>query len=85
MATQDGNATLVSFPNPDSRQQQLLSLISVLCLPRGSRPNSDECRLIVDSRLPWAFEPIDASTSWMYLPKAAHVRTLAGCLVLTAD
>ncbi|TDR73803.1 hypothetical protein [Paludibacterium purpuratum] len=85
MATQDGNATLVSFPNPDSRQQQLLSLISVLCLPRRSRPNSDECRLIVDSRLPWAFEPIDGNTSWLYLPKAAQARSLAGCLVLTAD
>ncbi|TDR76429.1 hypothetical protein [Paludibacterium purpuratum] len=85
MATRNGNAVAVFSQNPDSRQQQLLSLISVLCLPRGSRANSDECRLIVDSRLPWAFEPIDANTSWMYLPKAAHVRELAGCLVLTAD
>ncbi|TDR82616.1 hypothetical protein [Paludibacterium purpuratum] len=85
MATQDGNATLVSFPNPDSRQQQLLSLISVLCLPRASRPNSDKCRLIVDSRLPWAFERIDGSTSWMYLPNAAQARHMAGCLVLSAD
>ncbi|TDR73357.1 hypothetical protein [Paludibacterium purpuratum] len=46
---------------------------------------SDECRLIVDSRLEWAFEPIDANTSWMYLPRATQVREVAGCLVLTAD
>ncbi|TDR82995.1 hypothetical protein [Paludibacterium purpuratum] len=85
MATQDGNSAQVFFPNQDFRQQQLLSLISVLCLPRGSRPNSDECRLVVDSRLPWAFESVDGSTSWMYLPKAARVREVAGCLVLTAD
>ncbi|TDR76629.1 hypothetical protein [Paludibacterium purpuratum] len=85
MAAVDSKTVPVFSQNPDSRQQQLLSLISVLCLPRHSRPNSDECRLIVDSRLPWAFEPIDANTSWLYLPQAAHVRTLAGCWVLTAD
>ncbi|TDR81524.1 hypothetical protein [Paludibacterium purpuratum] len=85
MATRNGNAVPISSSNPDSRQQQLLSLISMLCLPRGSRPNSDECRLIVDSRLPWAFEPIDGGTSWLYLPQAAQARKLAGCLVLTAD
>ncbi|TDR81582.1 hypothetical protein [Paludibacterium purpuratum] len=85
MAAENGNAVPILSSNPDARQQQLLSLISVLCLPRANRQNSDECRLIVDSRLPWAFEPIDANTSWLYLPKAAQARHMAGCLVLTAD
>ncbi|TDR71080.1 hypothetical protein [Paludibacterium purpuratum] len=71
--------------NQDSRQQQLFSLISVLSSPRRSRANSDECRLIVDSRLFWALEPLDSNMSWMFLPKAAQARSLAGCLVLTAD
>ncbi|TDR80637.1 hypothetical protein [Paludibacterium purpuratum] len=85
MVAVDSKTVPVFSQNPDSRQQQLFSLISMLCTPRGSRPNSDECRLIVDSRLPWAFERIDADTSWIYLPKAAQARELAGCLVLTAD
>ncbi|TDR80196.1 hypothetical protein [Paludibacterium purpuratum] len=84
MAICDSNAPLVFFPNQDSRQQRLFSLIAQQCVPRGSRPNSDECRLIVDSRLSWAFEPIDADTSWLYLPEAAQARHIAGCLVLTA-
>jgi len=56
-----------------------------LCTTRNPRPKSDVCRLIVDSRLPWAFEPIDANTSWLYLTECARVRNLAGCLVLAAD
>ncbi|TDR82862.1 hypothetical protein [Paludibacterium purpuratum] len=85
MVVIDSKTVPVFSQNPDSRQQQLFSLISMLCTPRRSRPNSDECRLIVDSRLPWAFEPIDGNTSWLYLPQAAQARKLAGCLVLTAD
>ena len=84
MATQDGNALSLFSSNQDSRQQQLFSLISVLCAPRQSDPNSDACHLIVDSRLPWAFEPLDANTSWLYLPQAAQARQVAGCLILTA-
>ena len=84
MATQDGNAVRIFSSNQDVRQQQLFSLISVLCAPRQSVPNSDLCRLIVDSRLPWAFKPIDANTSWIYLPGAAQAHQVAGCLILTA-
>ncbi|MBV8647549.1 MAG: hypothetical protein JOZ06_16770, partial [Paludibacterium sp.] len=37
-----------SFPsNQHFRQEQLLSLISVLCAPRELRRNPDVCRLIV--------------------------------------
>jgi hypothetical protein len=43
------------------------------------------CRLIVDSRLSWAVEPIDGDTSWLYLPKPARMRQQAGVWVLTAD
>jgi len=75
-----------AFPsNQHLRQLQLFCLISQLCAPRQSRPDADICRLIVDSRLPWAVEPIDGNTSWLYIPEAAHAKTLAGCLVLTAD
>jgi len=77
---------VASFPsNQHFRQEQLLSLISVLCPPRELRRNPDVCRLIVDSRLAWRAEPIDAHTSWLYLPVAARAREVAGCLVLTAD
>jgi hypothetical protein len=63
----------------------LFSLISQLCPPRQRQANSDFCHLIVDSRLQWDFAPIDGSTSWLFLPQAAHARQLAGCTVLTAD
>ncbi|TDR82720.1 hypothetical protein [Paludibacterium purpuratum] len=85
MVAHDGNAVPISSSNQDFRQQRLLSLISVLCLPRQSHPNSDEYRLVVDSRLFWAFEPLDSHMSWMVLPKAVQARRLAGCLILTAD
>jgi hypothetical protein len=85
MATHDSKAFDRLSPNPHLRQLQLFHLISTLCPPRQSRPNSDLCRLIIDSRLQWAVEPIDGNTSWLYLPHPAHARQLAGCTVLTAD
>ncbi|MBV8049463.1 MAG: hypothetical protein JO171_20130 [Paludibacterium sp.] len=85
MATQDGKAVHVVSPTQRFRQEQLLSLISVLCNPREQRRNPDVCRLVVDSRLAWRAAPIDANTSWLYLPVAARAREVAGCLVLTAD
>ncbi|MBV8046402.1 MAG: hypothetical protein JO171_04590 [Paludibacterium sp.] len=85
MAVVNTNAVPVSPSNRHFRQEQLLSLISVLCAPRQIHPNPDICRLIVDSRLAWRAEPIDANTSWLYLPVAARAREVAGCLVLTAD
>ncbi|TDR80229.1 hypothetical protein [Paludibacterium purpuratum] len=85
MATRNVNPVPVFSQNQDSHPQQLFSLFSMLSLPRRSRPNSDKCRLIVDNRLFWAFEPIDANMSWMFLPEGAHVRRLANCLILTAD
>jgi hypothetical protein len=66
------------------QQLRLFSLVSALCPPRQDRPAADICRLIVDSRLPWAVEPIDGNTSWIYLPAPARLRTIANCLVLTA-
>jgi len=85
MAIANTKAHLPLSSNRHFRQQQLLSLISVLCAPRQCRPNPDVCRLIVDSQLAWRSEPIDANTSWLYLPTAARAREVAGCLVLTAD
>ncbi|TDR72020.1 hypothetical protein [Paludibacterium purpuratum] len=85
MVAIDSNAVPVFSQKQDSRQHQLFSLISMLCTPHQPRPNSDECRLVVDSRLFWAFEPIDAGMTWMVLPQVAHARHLANCLVLTAD
>jgi hypothetical protein len=85
MAIQERNAVHAVSTNPHQRQLLLFSLISQLCAPRPSVPDSDLCRLIVDSRLDWGVEPIDANSSWLYLPSAARARQLAGCLVLTAD
>jgi hypothetical protein len=42
-------------------------------------------RLIVDSRIAWASEPIDGNRSWLYVPEAAHAKQLAGCTILTVD
>jgi hypothetical protein len=85
MANRDSNAIQCFSSNQHLRELQLFSLISTLCAPRQSRPASDMCRLIVDSRLQWAVEPIDGNTSWLYLPHAAHARQLAGCTVLTVN
>lgn len=70
--------------NQSQRQEQLFLLISQLCVPRSRRPESDLCRLIIDSRLQWAVAPIDGASSWLYLPEAAQARQLAGCLVVSA-
>ena len=85
MANRDVNSIQCISQNQHLRQQQLFVLISMLCAPRQSRPKSDLCRLIVDSRIEWAVEPIDGNTSWLYLPQPAHARQLAGCTVLTVD
>ncbi|MBV8646358.1 MAG: hypothetical protein JOZ06_03040, partial [Paludibacterium sp.] len=53
MAIANTKAHLPLSSNRHFRQQQLLSLISVLCAPRQCRPNPDVCRLIVDSQLAW--------------------------------
>jgi hypothetical protein len=67
------------------RQQQLFSLISRLCAPRQDSSKSDVIRLIVDSRIAWASEPIDGNRSWLYVPEATHAKQLAGCTILTVD
>jgi len=85
MAKPDTNRVIHLPTEFTPRESQLFSLISVLCTTRNPRPKSDVCRLIVDSRLQWAVEPIDANTSWLYLTETARVRNLAGCLVLAAD
>jgi hypothetical protein len=85
MAEVEFNSVHDLSSNQYLRQLSLFSLISQLCPPRQSRPDAGLCRLILDSRLHWAIEPIDGNTSWLYLPQAAHVKKLAGCLVLTAD
>ena len=83
MAIEQGNTLHVVSSNPHLRQLHLFSLISQLCAPRRDRPDSDNCRLIVDSRLAWAVEPIDGGSSWLYVPEGARVRKVADCLVLT--
>ena len=85
MAERNSNPFFGSSSNQSPRNEQLFYLVSRLCAPRSRRPQPDVCRLIVDSRLPWAFEPIDGESSWLYLPRAAQSRQLAGCLVLSAD
>ena len=85
MAIHDVNALPTTPTNRRLRQQQLLTLISVLCEPRQTHPNPDVRRLIFDSRLSWASMPVDAQSSWLYLKNAARLREVAGCLVLTAD
>ena len=85
MANAECNSVHSFSSNKHLRQQHLFSLISALCAPRRSLPETDMCRLIVDSRLSWAVEPIDGDTSWLYLPKPARMRQQAGVWVLTAD
>jgi hypothetical protein len=85
MANVECNSVHSFSSNKHLRQQHLFSLISMLCAPRQSIPASDMCRLIVDSRLSWAVEPIDGRSSWLYLSGAAQARKIADCLVLSAD
>ena len=85
MANRDSNSIQCISSNQHIRELQLFSLISTLCAPRQRNSAPDVCRLIVDSRLEWAVEPIDGNTSWLYLPHAAHARQLAGCTVLTVN
>ena len=85
MAVCDTTTVELLSSNQPLRQRQLFSLISVLCEPRQRRSKSDLCRLVVDSRLQWAVEPIDGNSSWLYLPEAARTRKVAGCLVITAE
>jgi len=70
---------------PSFRQTQLISLVSVLSAPRDAWPLSDQRQLVVDSRLPWAVQPIDGQTSWLYLARPARAQQIADCLILTAD
>jgi len=84
MAKIDGNPFFNTAPNQWQRQHELFCLISQWCVPRLRHPQSYVCRLIVDSRLPWAVAPIDGESSWLFLPEAARARQLAGCLVLSA-
>ena len=85
MAKIECNPFFSSASNQSPRQEQLFLLISQLCAPRTRRPEPDVCRLVVDSRLPWAVAPIDGESSWLYLSQAARARQLAGCLVLSAS
>jgi len=85
MAAEECNPFFLNASNPSQRQEHLFYLISRLCAPRSRRPQSDLCRLVVDSRLQWAVEPIDGESSWLYLPEAARARQVAGCLVLSAS
>ena len=81
MANAECNSVYSFSSNRHLRQQHLFSLISELCAPRRSLPETDMCRLIVDSRLPWAVEPIDGDTSWLYLrsPCGCGNRRVCGC------
>jgi len=85
MAKIECNPFFSSASNQSPRNEQLFYLISQLCAPRSRRPQPDVCRLIVDSRLQWAFTPIDGESSWLYLPQVAQARQLAGCLVVSAS
>ena len=85
MANIHGNSVYSFSTNQHQRQLRLISLISELCAPRRGIPEPDMCRLVVDSRLPWAFEPIDGHSSWLYLPEAVRARNMAGVIVLSAD
>ena len=85
MAVQQGKPLHIRSSNRPLRQRQLFNLISQLCEARRAHFAPGRCRLIVDSRLAWAVEPIDGERAWLYLPETARVRKVAGCLVLTAD
>jgi len=85
MAKIECNPFFSSASNQSPRNEQLFYLVSQLCAPRSRRPQPDVCRLIVDSRLQWAFTPIDGESSWLYLPQVAQARQLAGCLVVSAS
>jgi len=85
MAKIECNPFFSSASNQSPRNEQLFYLVSQLCAPRSRRPQPDVCRLIVDSRLPWAVAPIDGESSWLYLPEVARAQQLAGCLVLSAS
>jgi hypothetical protein len=85
MARSKGNAFDAFFTNQPLCQQSLFSLVSVLCPPRSECADSEFCRLIVDSRLEWAREPIDGESSWLYLPVPVRVRMLAGCTVIATE
>ncbi|MBV8046922.1 MAG: hypothetical protein JO171_07205, partial [Paludibacterium sp.] len=45
--------------NRDLQQLPLFTLISELCAPRKGQADPGVCRLIVDSRLPWASLRVD--------------------------
>ena len=85
MAKIECNPFFSSASNQSPRNEQLFYLVSQLCAPRSRRPQPDVFRLIVDSRLQWAFTPIDGESSWLYLPQVAQARQLAGCLVVSAS
>jgi len=85
MAKCNGSRICSVSKHPSFRQTQLISLVSVLSAPRDAWPLSDQRQLVVDSRLPWAVQPIDGQTSWLYLARPALALQMADCLVLTAD
>lgn len=87
MANVYGSAWSTRPSNVFYHQEVLFSLISRLCAPpaRQDRGATAGGRLIVDGRLPWAFEPVDGRASWLYLPEPARVCEVAGCLVVSAD
>jgi len=84
MAVYHRTATHATASNRDLRQLPLFSLISELCAPRAGQADPNVCRLIVDSRLPWASLRVDSERSWMFLPESVRTRQVAGCLILSA-
>ncbi|MBV8047552.1 MAG: hypothetical protein JO171_10375, partial [Paludibacterium sp.] len=53
--------------------------------PRAGQADPGICRLIVDSRLPWASLRVDSERSWLYFPEVVRTRRVAGCVILTAE
>ena len=84
MADFELNAPSEGSSIPQQRQLLLISLIHLLNAPPDEDPSTEWCRIIVDSSLQWASEPVDEEHGWIYLPEPARARRLGGCLVLTS-
>ncbi|MBV8046556.1 MAG: hypothetical protein JO171_05360 [Paludibacterium sp.] len=85
MAISHRTAIPTAASNRDLRQLPLFALISELCAPRAGQADPGICRLIVDSRLPWASLRVDSERSWLYFPEVVRTRRVAGCVILTAE
>ena len=85
MATYETSLARSLFTSADPRALPLISLISQLSPPRVRHQGPDQCRLIFDGRLDWAYEPVAGDHAWFYLPRPARACQIAGCLVLMQD